>query len=605
MLPKASMCSSATNDGILCRTETYASDVLARLNQYRLERKFTDAILCVGQEEFPCHRSVLAVSSPYFDAMFSSDLQEGRESKVTYDSGMSPWVIKRIIEYAYSGVIEIGPDNAQEYLRTGHLLDYPAIVEASALALSRHLHPSNCLGLRELARLYGCQDLEASARQHVLENFMSVIECEEFVEATPCEALVEYLSSDTLEVASEDVACNAALRWVAWDVERRRARLHDLLRCVRLTAMDSSALKRLLCEPLVRNQPECMELIHRALHTCLATPSVKLPSSSDRALLALPFQHQPRPSTLAKDVVLVVGGTSSYAAQTCVAYEPLRRRWHRLPDVPACAAWSSVVAVSSGSDAAVAAAVLVTGGIVENLVTDRVWRLCPKARSWRSSTPLLTPRARHASAHSGRRLFVVGGVVLKGHAVLPGEDIESYDLAAEQWTRVGRSPSPRQLSHLLACGRTLYEVGGASAEGRHLGTMEMFSMEVNDDGPITVKHAGMHFVLPVTGAVDSAGYARAVLHEGTLYVLWESSRQMIALTPEKGIFRVLPSCSQARLHCSMIAMGGHIYVVGGLVDGKPSSLVECYDPASAKWAISHMPEERACHSCVSVKMFST
>ena len=61
----------------------YGLEVLSRLNAFRAEACFTDAILCVDQEEFPCHRNVLAVSSPYFRAMFSSDLKESKEAKIS------------------------------------------------------------------------------------------------------------------------------------------------------------------------------------------------------------------------------------------------------------------------------------------------------------------------------------------------------------------------------------------------------------------------------------------------------------------------------------------------------------------------------------------
>ena len=51
---------------ITLKSPDYGYDMLEKLNQMRTQAVLTDILLCVGQEEFPCHRNVLAVSSPYF-----------------------------------------------------------------------------------------------------------------------------------------------------------------------------------------------------------------------------------------------------------------------------------------------------------------------------------------------------------------------------------------------------------------------------------------------------------------------------------------------------------------------------------------------------------
>jgi hypothetical protein len=81
----------------------YSSEMLNRLNSLRSEKIFTDATVCVGQEEFLCHRNVLAASSPYFRAMFTSELREGKETLVSFND-ISPWIMKRIIDYIYTGI---------------------------------------------------------------------------------------------------------------------------------------------------------------------------------------------------------------------------------------------------------------------------------------------------------------------------------------------------------------------------------------------------------------------------------------------------------------------------------------------------------------------
>ena len=56
-----------------------ASNLLTGFSKLYKNQEFVDVVLCVGSAEFPCHRNVLAVSSPYFMAMFSGSLAESQQ----------------------------------------------------------------------------------------------------------------------------------------------------------------------------------------------------------------------------------------------------------------------------------------------------------------------------------------------------------------------------------------------------------------------------------------------------------------------------------------------------------------------------------------------
>ncbi len=45
-------------------------------------KQFTDVILVLGDQDFYCHRNVLAISSPFFMAMFTHDMTESHQLRI-------------------------------------------------------------------------------------------------------------------------------------------------------------------------------------------------------------------------------------------------------------------------------------------------------------------------------------------------------------------------------------------------------------------------------------------------------------------------------------------------------------------------------------------
>lgn len=216
-------------------------------------------MLC-SHKELIYFRCVLAASSPYFQATFSNEFQEAINAHVTLHD-ISPWVMKKILDYIYTGTLEINLDMALDYLKTGHMLQYPAIVEACCELLSQHLHPSNCLGVKELASLYQCKELESAAYSYVLEHFTSVIDKSEELAELSLDSLVKYLSADNIDISSEVILWKAIREWVCFDIESRRRCLYDLLLCMRLKQLSPKELKVVASDSLVREEPKCAELV--------------------------------------------------------------------------------------------------------------------------------------------------------------------------------------------------------------------------------------------------------------------------------------------------------------------------------------------------------
>ena len=563
--------------------QTYGLELLGKLNKCRSDSSFTDAILCVGHEEFPCHRNVLAVSSPYFMAMFSNDLRERNEGRISFDA-VSPWTMRRIIDYAYTGRIEITVDNAQELLAAGSLFQYPTIVEACCDFLAKHLHPSNCFGIENYAQMYSCSELYEKARRFALDNFSVVVDYDEFLEL-PLDRLISYLSSDLIDVSKEEIVYDSALKWVKYDLDNRKHCLGDVLNHVRLATVDVHYLEDVVAvEPLVNNFERCRIIVDDAkrYHETLTN------QLGQRRRSMQPDTVIPRPSTVAKDVIVMVGGINgvSYILQAVEMYEPHKNKWSPLPEMPEMASWFSVAALQND--------IYVCGGILDGHIISNVYKFESLKRRWVEVQPMRTPRARHSSTSLNNKLYVFGGINLDEGKIVAVEAIECYDLDTRMWTQVGVSQFPRKQARVVAFNQMLVEIGGTQGDAK-VQTMESYVCEGNG---YEVSSSGEQFVLP-----DAIQFSQVVVLHGIFYIIWEDTRKVIALNPEKRTFRRLADMKHVHLHSGATVLNEKIYVCGGLADSKTINTIECYDPATDVWTVvKSMKQSRACHGCVTIQM---
>lgn len=555
----------------------YAPDLLKQLNNLRQEKVFTDATLCVQHEEIYCHRIILAASSPYFRAMFSHNLREGRDFRVSFQE-VSPWTMKRIIDYVYTGNLEITTENAQELLSAGSLFEFPAIVAACCDFLKQQLHISNCLGIEEFAMIHSCKKLQDEAHKFVLENFSSVLECDEFLHLS-LNRLKDYIASDWIEVQVEDTVYEAVMKWINYDIDERRSDLLELLEEVRLPVVDLNKLAAIEHDSLVKSMPDCLKLVLEAKeqHASIHDQHGRRRRSMQNC------QVHPRPSTVATEKLVVIGGQGTRSVEM---YDPQKEKWSDLPVFPKSATSYSVCAVSNS--------IVVMGGIFENRIISDVWKFDSVKRIWIEMPPLLKPRARHSSGVLQDRLFVLGGITYETtSSIIDLDTIESYDSKIKAWTVVGNSPFPRSLSQVVSHNEMLMEVGGLQG-GVKVNTIDSYTLSENGK----MKSTGEQFILP-----EAIQLAQIVVINGIFYIIWEDSKKMIALNPQKRTFQTLADLHYSHKYSGATVLGEKIYVTGGLVDSRPINVVECYDPSTDTWTIENtMKEMRAFHGCVTIQL---
>lgn len=239
---------------------SHAQDMLDGLRQLRFQPKLADVTLLVGGRELPCHRGLLALSSPYFHAMFAGDFAESFSARVELRD-MEPAVVAQLVDFVYTGRLTITQGNVEALTRTAARLHFPAVQKVCGRYLQQQLDATNCLGICEFGEQQGLLGVAAKAWAFLRENFEAVAQEDEFLQLSQ-ERLATCLAGDLLQVQPEQSRLEALLRWVRHDPQARATHLPELLGLVHLDAVPRPRVQQLLAtEPLIRESEACREAL--------------------------------------------------------------------------------------------------------------------------------------------------------------------------------------------------------------------------------------------------------------------------------------------------------------------------------------------------------
>lgn len=284
--------------GVLFKTESpfvshtacsHATRVLSLMNRHRREKeKLCDVILRVSGRDIATHRAVLAACSPYFFAMFSGELVESR-AKVVVMQDIPSDIMDNLVEFAYTGRINITVENVQALLATSSLIQFHEVGELCCKFLETQLDPSNCLGIRKFVEAHGCTSFLESVDGFVLQKFKDVVKSDEYY-LLPGELLIKVLSSDDLNVNFEEEVYESVLKWVGYNASERSKLLPQILENVRLPLISKEyLLSKIDNEPLIRMSMCCRDLLDEAKNFHLVP---------DRRALMRSKRTKPRKSTV-------------------------------------------------------------------------------------------------------------------------------------------------------------------------------------------------------------------------------------------------------------------------------------------------------------------
>ncbi|XP_003782409.1 kelch-like protein 38 [Otolemur garnettii] len=566
-------------DGLLFKDHGFSSDLLRQLNALRQSRILTDVSICTGAQEVPCHRNVLASSSPYFQAMFCGSFRENREAKVQL-KGINAPTLEQIVCYVYTGEVYIASENVLPLMEAASMLQYPKLFEACSSYLQGQLAPSNCLGMLRLSEILSCQTLKKKAREVALTHFPEVAASADLKELCALE-LRDYLSDDGL-CGEEEKVFEALMAWIKHDLQARKQYVQELFKQVRLQYIHPAFFHHFIAnDTLLQSSPACRTILEMARRQVFSLYGTCAPDCK-------PLLHIP-PRNSYQDFLILLGGRkdSQQTTRDVLLYNRLTDQWQSLPQLPARLYKPSAITLHRS--------VYVLGGMAvssgRSLVSHSVYIFSLKLNQWRLGEPMLVARYSHRSTAHKNFIFSIGGLG-EGQELMGS--VERYDSVFNIWERMASMPVGVLHPAVAVKDQRLYLFGGED-------------IMQNPVRLIQVYHISRNTWFKMETRMIKNVCAPAVVLGERIVIVGGYTRRILAYDPQSNKFVKCADMKDRRMHHGATVMGNKLYVTGGRrlttdCNIEDSASFDCYDPETDTWTSQgQLPHTLFDHACLTLQ----
>ena len=513
---------------------SFCVELMKRLNIQRKQDYLCDITLVSKDNiELKAHRNVLSAASPFFYKLLQSDMKENREGIIRLEE-ISGSVMEDVLEFIYTGTVEVTQENAEELIAAGNYLIIPGLKTASGRFLEGEMSDKNCISTFYFAEKYDCDELITNSRRFIHKNIVSVAKLDEFLHLE-AEKIAKWISSDEITVSEEADVFKIILDWVNHRKSERKTAFEELFGHVRLGFLSRDCLEDVVTNELLRENSACVKLVLDA--------TVQMATFVDED----DFLQSPR-GCLDTRVIVARGGKHTFC------YIPEEDLWKRLPDG------------LKDIDAKLTQMIKFRDQLFTFTNNQNSERYDPVFNVW-SELNLSTNSAKLA--------------VLKGEIYAVEFDTKNrttatkrYNVEQYEWetlhTYFGQC---RQNACLIAAGSHLYAFGGKNSRFSKNGTAERFDTVENEWERIA------DMLEERSDAFGVASQEKIFVAGGNGFSGRLETCQMYNTL--KNEWQLVANLNFPRRYGSMVCLNGKLYVLGG--ESHYTRSVECFDPANDKW----------------------
>ena len=523
---------SAAEQGPFC------VELMKRLNIHRKQDYLCDiTLVSIDNIEFKAHRNVLSAASPYFDKLLQSNMKENREGIVRFEE-ISGSVLKDVLEFIYSGTVDVTQENAEKLIAAGNYLIIPGLKTASGRFLEREMSHINCISTFYLAEKYECDELITNSRLFIHENIVSVAKLDEFL-LLQAKEIERWISSDEITVNEEADVFKIILDWVNHRKSERKTAFEELFGHVRLSFLSRDYLEDVVTNELVRENSACVKLVMDA--------AMKMATFVDE-------DHLPQLPRKGQETRVIVARGGKYT----FCYIPEEDLWKRLPDGLKDKNANSNQMIKFRDQ------LFIFGRNGDTERYDPAFNVWSELNLYRDSAKLVVLKG---------EIYAVEVNIYNTNTT-----IEKYNVKRCTWeTLISSCEGCRENACVVAAGSHLYLFGGnISHREKYVATAERFDTVENKWEEIVDMHEGRSDAFGV--AAENKIFVAGGLRNGKklktceIYNISTNEWQLVA------------NLNVPRCYGSMVCLNGKLYVLGGENNRNQNERsVECFDPANEQW----------------------
>ncbi|VDH94635.1 uncharacterized protein [Mytilus edulis] len=147
-------------------------NIISKINRARHEGLYCDITLTSGNTSLRAHKLILTSVSDYFTSLFKYSDDVCQTCKLD-PNVVTEECLEAIVEYAYTGDVEITDDNVQDLLVASNFLQILFISIKCEEYISEHLTSENVVCLLSFSIQHNLPKLFSSVCHYVSENFLS------------------------------------------------------------------------------------------------------------------------------------------------------------------------------------------------------------------------------------------------------------------------------------------------------------------------------------------------------------------------------------------------------------------------------------------------
>ncbi|XP_048101350.1 kelch-like protein 10 isoform X2 [Alosa alosa] len=528
-------------------------------NELRLEGKLCDVVIKVNGMEFNAHKNILCSCSAYFRALFTSEWNNS-ERRVYGIPGVSPDMMRLIIEYAYTRTIPVTTENVQQLLAAADQFSIMGIVRACCDFLEGMMCLQNCIGICKFADFYSCAELRRHAYVYILHNFEDMVRVsEEFMELSLSE-LCGIIEKDELNAKQEEVVYEAVQRWIAHEPQQRKKHIVVLLPKVRLALMTADYfMNNVKNNTLVKDNEECKPVIINALKA-MYDLNMNGPSNDFTNPLTRP--------RLPYAILLAIGGWSGGSPTNGIeAYDARADRWVTVTREEESPRAYHGAAYLNGF-------VYCVGGFDSVDYFNSVRKFNPITRTWHQVAPMHSRRCYVSVTVLDGCIYAMGG--FDGYMRL--NTAERYEPETNQWTLIATMHEQRSDASATTLHDKVY-IGGGFNGNECLFTAECYNPQTNQwtlIAPMRSRRSGVGVIAYGEHVYEVGGFDGA-----------NRLRNAEAYNPVTNTWRAVPTMFNPRSNFGIEVVDDLLFVVGGFNGFTTTFNVECYDEKTDEWYDAH------------------